>query len=69
MKYHKDEWETFLVNCDFTDNELEIIPLLRRGWSGVRISLELSISTATLSRRKDSIEEKISHYYIARKDP
>ena len=62
FKFFNDEWEEFLAHCGFSDDELEIIPFMRRGWAGVDISAELSISQRTLARRKDSIIKKITHY-------
>lgn len=62
VKFFKDEWELFIENCGFTDDELELVPLLRRGWAGVDIAEELSISASTVSRRKRSIEGKIVRY-------
>ena len=62
MRFYNDEWESFLKNCGFTDDELDIIPFLRRGWASVDIAEELSISTSTLARRKKRIMEKIIRY-------
>lgn len=62
MKFFVDEWELFLENCGFTDNEVELIPFLRRGWVSIDIAEELSISTSTVARRKKAIMEKIARY-------
>ena len=62
MKFFVDEWELFLGNCGFTDNELELIPFLRRGWASIDIAEELSISMSTVARRKKAIMEKIARY-------
>lgn len=62
MKFYNDEWELFLQNCGFTDNELEIIPYIRRGWAQIDIAEELSISLSTFSRRNKSIMDKIARY-------
>lgn len=62
MKFFIDEWELFLENCGFTDDELELIPFLRRGWAGIDIAEELSVSLSTVSRRKKSIMTKIARY-------
>ena len=62
LKFFNDEWEELIEHCGFTDNELEIIQFLRRGWYAADISAELCISTATFSRRKKRIEQKIIRY-------
>jgi DNA-binding NarL/FixJ family response regulator len=62
VRFFNDEWELFLQNCGFTDDELKIIPFLRRGWAQIDISEELSISRSTFCRRKKSIMEKIARY-------
>ena len=60
FKFFKDEWELFLEHCGFSDDELEIIPFLRREWALVDIAAELCISYSTLERRKKSITQKIT---------
>lgn len=62
MKFFVDEWELFLANCGFTDDELEIIPYLRKGWARIDIAEELSISLSTVARRKNAIMKKIARY-------
>ena len=59
LKFFNDEWEEFIACCGFTDDELQIIPFLRRGWCSVDIAAELCISDSTLKRRKQRIESKI----------
>lgn len=61
-KFYNDEWEEFVLYCGFTDNEMEIILFLRKGWYSVDIAAELCISISTFKRRKKSIEEKIIRY-------
>jgi DNA-binding NarL/FixJ family response regulator len=62
MNFYNDEWETFIANCGFTDDELEVVPLLRRGWAQIDIAVELCISLSTLKRRKKRISQKIIRY-------
>lgn len=62
LKFFNDEWELFMSNCGFTDDETEIVHLLRRGWYCVDIAAELNISHSTLKRRKKKIEQKIIRY-------
>lgn len=61
-KFFNDEWESFIENCGFTDDELEIVKFLRKGWAQVDIAAELCISIPTLTRRKKRITEKIIRY-------
>jgi DNA-binding NarL/FixJ family response regulator len=63
-KFLKSEWEDFISNCDFTDDELEILPFLRRGWSQVDIAAELCISHSTFKRRLKNINNKITKYIL-----
>lgn len=62
LRFYNDEWESFILNCGFTDDELEIIKFLRRGWACVDIAAEVCISLSTLTRRKRRISQKISRY-------
>lgn len=62
LQFLKDEWEEFIEHCDFTDDEMEIVPFLRRGWYSVDIAAELDISTSTFKRRKKCIEAKLIRY-------
>jgi DNA-binding NarL/FixJ family response regulator len=62
LKFYIDEWELFLEYCGFSDDELEIIPFLRREWAIIDIAEELGISVSTLERRKKRISEKIARY-------
>lgn len=62
MKFFKDEWDLFEQNCGFTDDEMEVVKLLRRGWYGFDIAAELNISVSTFKRRKKRIEQKIIRY-------
>lgn len=66
-KFFNDEWETFLIHCGFTDDELEIIPFLRRGWAQVDIAAELCVSLSTLKRRLKRISQKIVRYILITK--
>lgn len=62
LKFEKFEWVLFLENCDFTDDELEIIEAARRGFTDIYMSHKLSMSTASISRRKNKIYDKISKF-------
>ena len=62
LKFEKFEWLLFLENCDFTEDELEIIEGIRKGFTDVYMSQKLSMSTASISRRKEKIYNKIIRF-------
>ena len=62
FRFYNDEWELFLENCGFSDDELEIVKFLRREWALIDIAEELCISLSTLARRKKRITQKIARY-------
>lgn len=62
MNFFNDEWELFINNCGFTDIELEIVQLLRRGWYEVDIAAGLNMSHSTVTRKKRNIKRKIIHF-------
>lgn len=55
-----NEYQRFMERCPFTDEEIEILNMKRRGKSNVHISVKLHISERTVSRRLKSIKKKIS---------
>lgn len=61
-RFYAEDWDEFVANCGFSDNELEIIPFLRRGWAQADIAAELCISPSTLKRRVKRIKLKIINY-------
>ena len=62
FRFFNDEWELFIEHCGLSDDELEIIPYIRRGWAQADISAELCTSVSTVARRTKRISEKIVHY-------
>lgn len=64
LEFRKEDWEEFLANIDFTDNEQKIIPLIRRGWYQMDIAAELDISVSTVKRRITSITNKTVSYIM-----
>lgn len=64
LTFYTDEWNEFLNNIDFTDEEKKIISLVRRGWCQEDIAAELYISRATVARRYTSITNKIVRYVL-----
>lgn len=61
--YHFDfsyeEYQNFIEKCPFSDEELQIFELRRRGKSRIQISMMLNLSESTIARRIHSIEMKI----------
>lgn len=64
LEFRKEDWDEFLANIDFTDNEQKIIPLIRRGWYQMDIAAELDISVSTVKRRITSITNKVVSYIM-----
>lgn len=64
LKFLNDEWEELISHCGFTDDELEVVRFLRKGWYGVDIAAELNISHTTFKRRKKSVEDRIIRYLL-----
>lgn len=62
MRFFNDEWESFIENCGFTDDELEIVSFLRKGWACADIAEEVNVSLSTLMRRRKRIKQKIIRY-------
>lgn len=54
------EYERFLKLCPFTDEEIEILNLRRKGKSRIQISMALNMSDGAVDRRIASIKKKIS---------
>lgn len=69
LEFQKEDWDEFLSNIDFTDNEKKIIPFIRRGWYQVDIAAELDISLSTVKRRITSITKKVVCYIIRTREP
>lgn len=64
LNFYADEWNKFLNNIDFTDEERKIITLVRRGWCQEDIAAELYISRSTVARRYTSITNKIVRFVL-----
>ena len=62
FRFFNDDWELFIEHCGFSDDELEVITYIRRGWAQADISAELNISVSTITRRTKRITEKIARY-------
>ncbi len=55
----ESEYEMFYNNCNFTDRQVEILNLRRKGKSIIEISLTANISEATVNRELKKIKKKI----------
>jgi DNA-binding NarL/FixJ family response regulator len=64
LEFLENEWKEFIENCAFTDDELELIPYLKRGMYYFAIAQELNISVATVKRRKNNIARKMQKYLL-----
>lgn len=54
------EYQRFMERCPFTDEEIKVLELRRRGKSVVQISIGLNLSTRTVDRRIKDIIRKIN---------
>lgn len=59
LDFNKKEYEYFIENCNFTDRQLEIFDLRRKGKTIIEISLKLNMSEATVNRELKKIKHKI----------
>lgn len=57
--FTRTEYEYFLSECPFTEEEKQVFDLRRKGKSIVQISFELNMSESTVSRRIKSITKKV----------
>ena len=57
--FTKTEYEHFMVECPFTDEEKRIFLMRRKGKTTKYMSFELNISERTIKRRIKSINTKI----------
>ena len=59
LDFNKFEYEYFIENCNFTERQLEILNLRRKGKSIITISLETYLSERTINREIRRIKNKI----------
>lgn len=57
--FNKSEYDYFIDECPFTDEEIEILSLRRRGKSVCCIAMRMNLSERTVQRRIKSINNKI----------
>ena len=54
-----DEYQRFLERCPFSEEEIKILNLRRKGYSITQIAIELNICDRTVSKRINTICKKI----------
>lgn len=54
-----DEYQRFLERCPFSEEEMEIFNMRRKGYSITQIAIKLNICDRTVSKRINSICKKI----------
>lgn len=59
LDFNKYEYDYFVEYCNFTDRQLEILNLRRKGKSYIEISLELHICETTIANEIKRIKNKI----------
>lgn len=59
LDFNKKEYEYFIENCNFTDRQLEVLNLRRKGKSIIEISMLLFVSDRTIKRDIKEIKRKI----------
>ena len=59
LDFNKAEYDYFIENCGFTDRQIEILNLRRRGKTIVEISMVVNLSTRTIDRELKAIRKKI----------
>ena len=64
LNYTRNEIEFIKSQIYFTEDELQILDMWLLDKSIVEMSIKLNISTATVSRRKNSIKKKIDDLNI-----
>ena len=64
LEFLESEWDEFIRNCVFTDEDLKVIPYLKKGLYNYTIAQKLNVSEATVKRRKKSIERKMQRYLL-----
>lgn len=57
--FTKTEYEKFVNECPFTDDEVKILEYRRRGKSVTYMAMEMALSERTIKRRIKSIHNKI----------
>jgi DNA-binding NarL/FixJ family response regulator len=67
FEFTKSEYEYFLSECPFTEEEEKIFNLRRKGKSIVEMSFALQMSQSTVSRRLKSVCRKVQKAILTKK--
>ena len=59
FNYTKQEYDDFIENCLFTDIEKQIIDMSIRGFSNIKIAMELQYSEDNIKNKIKKINKKI----------
>jgi len=59
LDFNKSEYDYFIENCNFTDRQIDILNLRRKGVSILAISSRMFISERTVNREIKKIKNKI----------
>lgn len=59
FNFSSNEYQRYLQLCPFSEEELKILELRRKGKSVIEICFALNLSERTVARRFDSIMQKI----------
>ena len=62
----KDEEKFLIDNCNFTDDELLVFKYKQKGYSIVKIAMEIHTSERTVNTLVDRVENKIIRTLIIR---
>lgn len=60
FNYPWAEYQRLIEHCPFTDEELLVLALRRKGCSLTQISIKLNMSERSVNRRIESIKSKIA---------
>ncbi|MDE6357702.1 MAG: hypothetical protein K2L15_03825 [Eubacteriales bacterium] len=61
-EFSKQDWELLINNIDLSDEELQIIDYIRRGWRQIDIAENFSVHENTIKRKYKNIAIKIAVY-------
>ena len=66
FNFCKDEEEFLIKNCNFTDDELLVFKYKQKGYSIVKIAMEIPTSQRTVNTLVDKVTNKIIRTLIIR---
>lgn len=64
QSFSKQEWLYFMDNIDFSNEEIEIIKLIRQGFRQIDIAEDLSLCESTIKRKYKKILGKIDRFVL-----